>query len=79
MYFLTNENPYGRSLSLRRDTYVYIFRNKLETVIKVLFMVCICFSFYSNHVYGFGDVIFYHRSYIFVPCIILCFAVFIAF
>ena len=20
MYFLTNENPYGRSLSLRRDT-----------------------------------------------------------
>ena len=21
MYFLTNENPYGRSLSLRRDTY----------------------------------------------------------
>ena len=21
-YFLTNENPYGRSLSLRRDTYV---------------------------------------------------------
>ena len=35
MYFLTNENPYGRSLSLRRDTYLYHY-DMLVTRSKLL-------------------------------------------
>ena len=34
-YFFTNENPYGRSLSLRRDTYIY-FLGSCEIKVRII-------------------------------------------